>query len=309
MRAQPLLTVYEGYKREKYESMGLAVAKVFYFEHDADAYRERVRPTVLAAATALRGRVAFFELDDIGGYDMKEYGLGNYQRPSIGLMLDFATWTSNKRAQAPPAAARVLAAAARAYTVAAVRRYAYESPTGSLLVEPGSEADVVAWAERVMAGEVEPDQISNPARTHRTLHATVGAADSRAGAGGQVPEPHDDVVQHLVGRNFRKRVLGEAPHALVLTYTETTAKKELRRARAELTRVGAALRAVAPGVVFFGQMATNDNHVHVRPPPRRRTRLPLTPRLHFTVAWQPLAAVARPRTLRCMHASIPPPHL
>lgn len=96
--------------------------------------------------------MAFYELDDLGGSDMKEYGLASYMRPALGIVTHLNDWGSP--------------------------RFGYYNKNGYPVVEPGSEEEVVAWANDVLAGRVERDRRSNPVRP-RPRPAPAGGGETQ----------------------------------------------------------------------------------------------------------------------------------
>lgn len=137
-RALPLLAKYIQEQRFRYVEAGIPVGQVFIWE-DPEGYAEYVnktRSTVLAIARALRGKVAFYEVDDLGGSDMKEYGLAQYVRPALGIVTHLNEWGSP--------------------------RFGFYDKDAMPAVSPGGEEEVVAWANDVLAGKVERDRRSNP---------------------------------------------------------------------------------------------------------------------------------------------------
>lgn len=91
-------------------------------------------------------QVTFYEIDDLGGSDMKEYGLAPYLRPAVGISLRINDWGSP-------------------------RFGFYDANTSAPVVPPGGEEAVVQWAHDLIAGKVDRDRRSNPVRPSRCPRA------------------------------------------------------------------------------------------------------------------------------------------
>lgn len=236
-RALPLLAKYIQESRFRYAEAGLPAGTVFLYEDEAGyaQYLNTSRATFLKIAKALRGKVSMYELDDLGGSDMKEYGLAPYMRPAFGIVTQMNDWVSPRRAQTGP---RTLSRAPLQIALVLCSRqpfadippsppprhpyfanpsdvpptpprYGFYDNTSLPLVSPGHEDQVVEWALDALAGKVDRDHKSNP-----------------------VPFEHPfEPIQEIVARNWKKRVLNERNFSLMLTYHLGMQERMVRTAR------------------------------------------------------------------------------